>query len=242
MERVDTPEPLPLDDARWRTLSYAHGPDGTPVARWLRSFLAHPVPPPGSGAPFARLWDGLCHQGSTYEASYVAVPHIVGACVRMEPEIRMHVLHLVGTIAAFQPLGAPMPTYLARAWRASLRHAALMAEGTLLDEPYPPLTLLTDLAACSGRTDVARALLQMELGELEVACACGRREVLGVSEHGLDVSPLRWRRRGPGAMGELAALGKRVRVECAAAVEDLGGVLACPACDADIELLRDAIT
>ena len=74
---------LSLDDPAWRTLASAYPEEDIPAL--LRQLSTFPRGDDRAAEPYFTLWGALCHQGSTYPASYAAVPHIVDA-IRAAPE------------------------------------------------------------------------------------------------------------------------------------------------------------
>lgn len=198
--------------------------------------------------PLGSLWDALCHQTSTFDASYAALPRLVAIVEERPADQRAATLHLVGSIAAWQERGAGVPAELRAPYDAARQRAADVIEQTVREAP--PTTLrgellwLADLVACRGPASLGRALMALESGEFDVLCPCGHRETLGVSEVGIEIAPLVWRLRPsvdrPAAAterwGELAGslrleAGRRV-------VAELGGSLECPSCGAALGLLH----
>jgi hypothetical protein len=69
------------EDIDWSTVRACYGP-ATSVPALLRQ-LASPLPSERSEA-ISELWGCLCHQGTVYEASAIAVPYIFDAAKKLE--------------------------------------------------------------------------------------------------------------------------------------------------------------
>jgi hypothetical protein len=184
---------------------------------------------------------------STFDGSYAAVPHLVAVAAARPPIERPAVLHLAGSIFAYQERGPAVPADLLQAYRASQERAASAIEEVLrgatptrLDEA---LALVADLAACRGALALARAIMCIRSGEVDIQCGCGRREILGVSDAGIEISPLRWKRRPiarslDAVTAHLSGLAESVGLAaCACVVADMAASIECPGCGGTLEVL-----
>jgi hypothetical protein len=77
----------------WAALWHAYGNAGDVPA--LLEAAAQ-----GDHGAWSDLWDRLCHQGTTYTASYAALPYLAGAAVHQEPAPYIPGLFLVADILA----------------------------------------------------------------------------------------------------------------------------------------------
>ena len=238
---------LERDDPAWRTLGHAYG-----VAEDIPSLLdaldaCHPLPARWQDEPLASLWQALCHQTSIFDASYAAVPHLIEIAARRPAVERAWVLHLVGSIVAYAPLGAALPEALRQAYESARARGAELVRATLAatrpERLRDGLLLMADLAACRGHARLARAIMAMESGEVEVQCACGLRETLGVADSGIVIEPLGWRRRpAPGAKtpataGLATLAGSLGLAACERVLAELGGGIECEGCGEELDLL-----
>lgn len=237
---------LPRNDPTWRTLSHAYGAAGDIPGLLDALEACHPLPVRWQEQPLAALWEALCHQTSTFDASYAAFPHLVDIAASRAAGERALVLHLVGSIAAYQPLGQTMPEMLRSAYEAARQRGAQLADETLAaTRPTllrDGLLLFADLAACRGAAALARAIMRLESGEVDVRCACGAQHTLGVTDAGFEIEPMTWRRRGTptpaGVLTELAMRAASLELHaCQRVLAEIGGSLECSACGAEIELL-----
>lgn len=228
-------------------LSHAYG-DAADIPSYLDALEAREVlPARWQDEPLARLWEALCHQTSTFDASYAALPRLVEIVAARPAGERTPTLHLIGSIVAYQERGAALPDALRAPYDAARRLAAEVVEETLRDASPASLRdgllLFGDLAACRGPASLARAIMQMESGEVDVLCRCGDRETLGVSEAGIVIAPLEWRRRpSRGAPAVETAACSRLAgslglESCERVLLDLGGSLGCPTCGERVSLL-----
>ena len=77
MESGKGKDVLSLESTEWGELTHAYGP-ATNIPDLLRRLANEPGPSEHrEQEPWWSLWSSLCHQGDVYQASYVAVPHIV---------------------------------------------------------------------------------------------------------------------------------------------------------------------
>jgi hypothetical protein len=236
---------LPRDTQIWGRLRHAYGSAGDIPGLLNQLEECVVLPARWQEEPLRSLTQALCHQRGTANASYAAVPHLVDIAAGRPPTERGAVLHLVGAIAAYAELGPPIPKELRSGYETALRRGVGVVAETL-DTIRPAvlrqgLVLLADLAACRGATRLARAIVELEPGEVEVQCRCGRREMLGVAEDGIEIEPLKWCRR-PSATGPdestLAADALELGLAaCARVLSDLEGSIECPSCKSELELL-----
>jgi hypothetical protein len=83
---------LPLDSPRWAEIHDAFG-SAVMVPQLIRAL------PSGDESSLDELFNSICHQGSIYEASFAAVPHLVAlARATSDLKLRAGVLYLVARI------------------------------------------------------------------------------------------------------------------------------------------------
>ena len=87
---------LPLDDPRWSELEHAYG-DAVDTATLLQKLYDNK----GLTKPcWEKLWSSLCHQCSTYSASFAAFPHLVAAARQLSVKNRTLAMDLAAGILA----------------------------------------------------------------------------------------------------------------------------------------------
>jgi len=69
---------LELKSSRWTELSHAYG-DASDIPELLSELEDTPQESfdEYEAEPWYSLWSALCHQGTTYTASYAAIPHVI---------------------------------------------------------------------------------------------------------------------------------------------------------------------
>ena len=238
---------LALDDARWMLLQDAHGP-AVHVPGMLRALARGD----DDGAQSAtdgvwnRLCSALCHQGTTYGASYAAVPHVVEiGAARPRAEQPMF-WAFVGAIAGATD-AAPVPPDLAAAYRQALVRAEAAAVACINPglEDGEALALLTAVAGLRGQRLLMHALDGLADEELQQECPdCGTELYVTVAtppyvtadQDPVGDKPARTAPVSPTTapspdVHAAAALVRRAGLaDLAARVAALDGVVLCPAC------------
>jgi hypothetical protein len=77
---------IPLDSPRWSELKHAHG-DGSDLPEILGRLSD------GDAEAMDDLFGSICHQGTTYTASYAAVPHLAEIAGRTKDAGALKTLH-----------------------------------------------------------------------------------------------------------------------------------------------------
>ena len=90
-------EPLPLDSPRWASLTHAYGA-ASDTPKLLGELLASPNRDVGDPT-WDSLFGSICHQGSIYEASWAAFPHLAAIAERAEPRSALWAVNLMIAIA-----------------------------------------------------------------------------------------------------------------------------------------------
>lgn len=229
-----------MDDPRWGELDHAYGKasDTPALLEALRACAL--LPGRWQDEPLSPLWESLCHQGDPCTAAHAAVPHLVETVAERPAGEGDFVLHLIGAIAAHAHRGPSIPSFLLEAYEGALSRTADLIRDWLSHGPVDSrraLLLLADHAAVSGERLFARAMMALEPGEVDFACAeCRYRGMLGVGDGGLEIEPLEWTQRASGAVEGSAhaayqewavALG---HAALARQIADLDAAFACPGC------------
>lgn len=170
LRRSDEPPPdawnpplLALDDPEWGRLTHAYGSAGdVPALLAALSELADPV---GSTVdPWDGLWSRLCHQGDVYDASYAAVPHIVGASAYSPVDFSFFLLPAAIEVAREKGRGPPVPLALEPAYMGAIRRL----HGTLewhLDDPWDSdfaRAAFGAMAVAKGQHRLAEAVMELD--------------------------------------------------------------------------------
>lgn len=249
---------LPLDSPRWHALEQAYGPASN-VPGLLRQLREHPE---DESLWRGELWGALYHQGTTYSASYAAMPHLVEvARAHPGPVARRECVLIAGAIALVASPDVVHKEFRAP-YRSALEHARLLAREESVRSTHDVTTypyLLAALAALSGWTQLGNQLELLASGELDTTCSgCGAWLVLHAEEAGLSISPGRDAAHTDGARSlpvepaqartvpsadepspweQLLALSLQAGQSRAAAwLRSLGGTASCPVCAARFSL------
>jgi uncharacterized protein YbaR (Trm112 family) len=159
---------IDLESSRWSELSHAYGAAGN-VPRLIAGLLS------GDESTVDELFSSLCHQGSIYTASYAAVPHLVDIAGRLRrPDLRTHILVLIGSIAASSDdrSDAPIAPDVRAAYETALpraRDLALETLGWRLD-PEEAVYLLQAAAGLEGHLSLGRILQGFVAEEFVLKC------------------------------------------------------------------------
>lgn len=87
---------VPLDSAIWGQVHHCYGP-ASDIPDQLRQLAKAPGPEESEDI-WDWFWSALWHQGDTYQASYVAVPHIVAIASKAAWPIHWGFFNLAGSI------------------------------------------------------------------------------------------------------------------------------------------------
>ena len=153
---------LPFSSARWRELNQAHG-----TGRDIPGLLAHaPVERRPSHRPdtiWFELWSSLCPQGTTYSASYAAVPHLLRIAKLPAFRFRFDPLLLIASIelARLEQRGPLIPEDLEGDYKTAVAEASELADAAVPhawdDESW--VAFKGSAAALHGDAAKARAIL-----------------------------------------------------------------------------------
>jgi hypothetical protein len=94
---------VPLDSAIWGEVHHCYGP-ASDIPDQLRR-LAEAPGPGESEEIWDWLWSALWHQGDIYQASYVAMPHIVAIASKKSWPIHFNFFNLPGSIEFVRAAG-----------------------------------------------------------------------------------------------------------------------------------------
>jgi hypothetical protein len=156
---------MPLDSPRWSELQHAYG-DGSDLPEILGRLSD------GDVEAMDDLFGSICHQGTTYSASYAAVPHLADIAGRTKDAgLRAQILVLIGSIAADSAI-PPIPKDVRAAYEAALPPALKLALTTLAEplEPSDGVYLLATAATLDGRSVVGGVLTGFVDEEFIAAC------------------------------------------------------------------------
>ncbi len=148
-----TIQPLPLDNPRWSELSHAYGP-AVDTPGLLGQLLAQPnrdVDDP----VWDQLFGSICHQGSVYEASFAAMPHLANIAERAEPRPALWALNLITAIAVSQNRRGKMPPDLAPAYESAVARLSELAVRALSGADS-----FREVAICCGAIMAGRGWLE----------------------------------------------------------------------------------
>ena len=142
---------LPLNDARWSTLSNAYGASSH-IPRLLADAEKLPEDSGRDVEPYFSLWSALCHQGDVYAASYAALPHLVRIVEENPDKFRWTLLLLVHAIevARSEGRGPIVPEGLSEPYKMALARLPAIAGGLLTGDHLNELELRVILAACAS--------------------------------------------------------------------------------------------
>lgn len=244
---------LPLDSPQWATLKHAYGPaKETPqLLKRLRE------PSAWTDASREKLWSSLCHQGSTYSASYAAVPHLVDLATVLPPKLRHECLVLIGSIVS-APDADPMPNALNASFEEAVSKAKELALHDLRTSKKQDrsglIHLLQAVAALHRWPFFGSQLDGLVDGEFTADCPeCGAELYVLVEKEGLTTSaedPVKKKTSerlavtpsdGGGKASPLAQLivfaDQAGHPKVATQLRSLGGRATCPKCRAEFDLL-----
>jgi len=88
---------LPLDDPVWAELRQCYG-SGEEIPVAIRRLQTQIADGKYSDEELVDLANFCCHQWSTCDGTYAAIPHLIGICQELPPasQPRMDLLHLIG--------------------------------------------------------------------------------------------------------------------------------------------------
>ena len=153
---------LSLDSSEWGEVSHCYGPasDLPPLLRQLAEDPSRNEK--STDKVWESLWSALCHQGDVYQASYVAVPHLVAIASEAKGPIDFSFFLLPALIEVARANGRG-PTVLSQyrdAYFAALRSIEDCV-ARLANEPWSKdltISIAAALAAIKGHHRVAEAI------------------------------------------------------------------------------------
>ena len=135
---------LPLDDGRWHELHDCFGPaEGVPAL--LRRLRDDPA------AAWHDVHTTLCHQGTTYPATYAAVPHVVSFAAALPPDARFEHLVFVAHVEMDRVARTDLavPAGLLAAYESSLDESRRLLAQTLFARAWDESEARHLLTACA---------------------------------------------------------------------------------------------
>ena len=156
---------LSLDSDRWTELQQAYG-NASNIPTLLSELSDYPTSEGYEAEPYFSLWSSLCHQGTTYTASYAALPHII-KFLEDNParaNFNFFLLPCAIEISRQQGEGPIIPHDLVDSYfeaLAKIPHIAASISDHEWDINRCQLILAT-IAAAKGHADLAESILQIE--------------------------------------------------------------------------------
>jgi hypothetical protein len=162
---------LPLDDATWNELHHAYG-SGADIPGWIRNVESRLE----GNQPIDDLLDGiwnLCHQWSTYDGTYAAIPHFIRLCANTSPRnsVRIQLLWMIGWWVACLRLNRTDAAAQLIGWFEESVPIArdLIAESLpfVTDSPSSQgnlRNLLAAFATCHGNAALGFVLFELDAG------------------------------------------------------------------------------
>ncbi|AKJ05861.1 hypothetical protein ATI61_110390 [Archangium gephyra] len=157
---------LSLDSPEWTRLQHAYGPAGD-IPELLERFQEQP-----DEEDWDELWSCLCHQYTTYSATYAALLHIADIA-RTRPSSEWgQFLSFAGTVIACTKEGDVPDAYRADVARAVESFRALAGEAVLNHPHEQPefVMLLESLAALHGSRTLGLQLSRLNDEEFQGVC------------------------------------------------------------------------
>jgi hypothetical protein len=157
---------LPLDSPRWSELRHAYG-QASNIPDLLRQVDEHLSDDwfELESAPGRVLWDSLCHQDTTYTATFAAVPHIIQAMKKSPANVHWTIYCMLASIEISRAngLGPEIPEDLEADYHASLRDipALVAARADDWDQCFCG-SALAAIAASKGCAALAKATLELD--------------------------------------------------------------------------------
>lgn len=191
------------------------------------------------------LIQALCHQRDPCTAAHAAVPHLVDIVAEHPAAEGAAVLDLVGGIVVWAHHGPAVEPWLAPAYEQALDRAAQLLERWLdEDAPVDVRRILATHAAASGEIPLGRVLSELFDVEVDAACTCGSRVVMGLEDDGFALDPFRWvsRAQQPNVRHQrwfdwAVARGEQ---PLANQIQALDSIIACPECGHELGVI-DAV-
>ena len=159
---------LNLDSPRWAELKHAYGSaaDIPPLLAELRTLPDSE----GEAEPWFTLWSALAHQGDVYSASFAAVPHVIEALAIDPPHAHFAYFQFPAWVEICRVRKSmDVPVDLKDAYFASLKRLPeLVAQAAAVAWDDDRLACaLSAIAAASGRTAIAEAVLEISSDNAE---------------------------------------------------------------------------
>ncbi len=156
---------LALDDPLWHQLQHAYGP-ASDIPDFLRQLRESIGARTDRRELWHNLWGSLCHQESTYSASYAAVPHIIRLAIEAAAPVDFDyfALPVMIEVGRRKGLGPEVPEMLAGSYQDTL---ARLGEAVQLrwNDPWDRYMLRSAAAAqavAKGDIEFAEAVMNMD--------------------------------------------------------------------------------
>jgi hypothetical protein len=156
---------LSLEDPLRNDLEHAYGAASDMPARLAKLFKPHGL----TAAYWDGMWSALCHQCTTYSASFAACPHLVSAAINLNARQRFEAMKLAAGIVACEDerVTTRLPGRLRAAYRTAIKEGKQALAMMLHDKRHSNLEsmkFLSMIAAFERRPQVY-GLLQTVCGD-----------------------------------------------------------------------------
>lgn len=163
---------LPLDDPAWSRLSHAYG-SGSDIPVWIQKVESRLENRQPIDDLLIEMGDHLCHQWSTYDGTYAAIPHLVRICANTAPDndVRLRLLEIIGWSTACLRLNRTDATDALIQWFED----SVPIARDLIAESLPSVSdsrgsqdnlrnLLAAFATCHGNAPLGLLLFELDAG------------------------------------------------------------------------------
>lgn len=156
---------LPLDSHRWKELRQAYGPAKDTPGHIKAMAKSAPKEIIDGKSAWSEVWNSLCHQYSTYTATYAAIPHLVSIAEQGSLEMRLEALVFCGTVSAFGKMeGGPPPDDLVEPYESAMKRMGTLSLGVVRE------AAAQNLLARYPLPYLIQALLVLRFGAFPTAC------------------------------------------------------------------------
>ncbi len=156
---------LPLDSPRWKELRQAYGPAKDMPGHIKAMAKSTPKEIIDGKSAWSEVWNSLCHQYSTYTATYAAIPHLVSIAENGSLEMQLEALIFCGTVSAFGKMeGGPPPDDLVEPYESAMKRMGTLSLSVVRE------AAAQNLLARYPLPYLIQALLVLRFGTLPVAC------------------------------------------------------------------------
>ena len=154
---------LELTEQVWEKYNHAYGV-ASDIPVLLKHLSEYPRHENSKCEPYFSLWSSLCHQGAVYQASYAAVPHIVGFLQAAPADVALdyYLLPVCIEVARKKGRGPVIKTELESDYHnsfSSLLNCVPRASNTSVGFGS---VLSATVAVCNGHHELAEVILELD--------------------------------------------------------------------------------